>query len=291
MSQVCVYILSADPNSIRTSQAKSLFSNGLFIVNIVTMNTPDNLVTAPTQSHDDAVEAYRVSWCLNHARNNYSSNHVIVVKDTSVSNVDPNAIADIVSAVMSSKDWHLCYLCRWLDRCDLYTDKRPINGMTTLIAKTQSPHGVQAIMFSPEGRDVVLGHKQMKNQQSFVPISRPLGVQLNEAVASGWLDATCIVPNLIEYDITAARSAHDYKKLNECEVQVLPVQAGPTGSGLPGPAPVGATGATGAVGAPGNVQLQQTNGLSGWWFVLIVLIVLIILAAVVWGPKYKRHMF
>lgn len=291
MSQVCVYILSGDANSPRTAQAKSLFSNGLFIVNIVTMSTPNNLVTSPTQSHDDAIEAYRVSWCLNHARNQYPTNYVIVVKDTSVSNVDPDTIADIVSAAMSSNDWNLCYLCRWLDRCDLYTDKKPINGMTTLIAKTQSPHGVQAILFSPDGRDIVLGQKPMKNNQAFTPITRPLGVQLNEAITSGWIIATCVVPNLIEYDVTAARSAHDYKKLSECAVQITSgsndPRVGPGGEPVAHSAPSGPIGPTGPTGA----NMQQTSGLSGWWFVIIVIIVLLILAAVVWGPKYKSHLW
>jgi hypothetical protein len=279
MSQVCVYILSADANSPRATQAKSLFSNGLFIVNIVTMSTPNNLVTSPKQGHDDAVEAYRVSWCLNHARNQYPTNYVIVAKDTSVSNADPDTIADIVSAATNSKDWNLCYLCKWLDRCDLYADKKPIEGMTTLIAKTQSPHGVQAIMFSPDGRDIILGQKPMKNNQAFTPITQPLGIQLNEAITSGWIDATCIVPNLIEYDVTAARSAHDYQKLNECAVQVTPVQQNRGHSGVTGPV------------APGTTQLQQTGGISGWWFVLIVIIVLLILALVVWGPKYKGNLW
>jgi len=282
MSQVSVYILSPDANSYRTEQVKSLFNNNLFIVYIVTISPPNGIKETPTLNLMAALEAYRVSWCLKHAQNNHPENYVIVIKDTSVSNASPDRIADIISAATSSKDWQLCYLCRWLDRCDLYTEKKPITGMTTLIAKTQSPQGVQAIMFSPDGRDIILGTKSMKNGSTFTPITKPLGTQLNDAITNGWIDATCIVPNLIEFDATAAKTADDYKKLSEC---IVPPSE-PIG---PSPGVIIVPGSTGATGATGqnNKNLQEVRGLSGWWFILIIVIVLIIIALFMYNSKSK----
>lgn len=216
-----VYILSTDPESIRTTMVQSLFDHPMFRTNIVNITPP---AVIPTPTYDAKLEltpfneAFRVNWCLSNGQQRYPRSNLIVVKDTSVSNTDAGTIAEIVSAAITSGNWDLCYLCRWLDRCDLYTDKKPITGRTTLIAKTQSPQGVQAIMFSPIGRDRVLGTARLSNGDTFTPIRKPLGVQLNEVITSGALTATCIVPNLIEYDITASTRSSDYLKLNECEV-------------------------------------------------------------------------
>jgi len=254
MSQIPVYILSHDSNSPRANQVQSLFFHPLFLVNIVSISPPPGLQETPTLSLGDALEAYRISWCLNHAREKYPDKYVIIVKDTSVSSASADTIAEIISAAVTAKDWQVCYLCRWRDQCNLYSDKRPIEGTSSLLVKTKSPHGTQAIMFSPSGREIILGHAPMKNSQTFTPITKPFEVQLNEAIANDWIDATCIVPNLIEYDITAAKSPDDYLKTHDCVPPPTPVPEPPVM----------------------NRQYQQ-NGISLWWFLLLIIIVLVIL--------------
>lgn len=255
MNPISVYILSSDATSQRTSQVKSLFASGLFKVTITTISPPPGLQTNPSLSLGDALEAYRAQWCLDNARTQNPNGYVIIVKDTSVSNASPEDIANIVSSAISSTGWHVCYLCRWLDRCDLYTDKRPIAGTTTLIVKTQSPQGVQAILFSPSGRDIILGQQPLNNGQSFTPITKPLGTQLNQAITQGSLNATCVVPNLIEYDVTVSKDASDYAKLAECQYQGLPLSSSSTSTNL------------------------QQQGLSFGWFLLILLIIILLIGA------------
>lgn len=211
-------------------------------------NTTPNAASNTTSNaaSNQAVESYRYQWCLDNARRQYPDKYVLIVKDTSVSNSSPERIADIISSAIVAGGWDVFYLCRWQDRCDLYTDKRPISGMTTLLAKTVSPHGTQALLFSPHGRDVVLGRLPMSDNTTFNIGSKPLGNQLNNAIAKGSLSAQCAVPNLIEYDVTAAKSASDYRKLAECALTGL------------------------------KSNLQQTSNASWIWVIIIILIVLLI---------------
>ena len=83
------------------------------------------------------------------------------------------------------------------------------------VVKTQSPHGVQALLFTPGGRDVILGAKPMKNGD-FFKARESLSKSLNVHIVKGDLDAFCVVPNLIAYDISLALEDRDYLKVNEC---------------------------------------------------------------------------
>lgn len=248
-SPVVVYILTSDAESQRTNKVRSLFDNGLFIVRISTISPPKNGSSSKSQ-----LEAYRYQWCLENARQQYPDKHVLIVKDTSVSNSSPERIADIVSSALVAGGWDVFYLCRWLDRCNLYSEKRPISGMTTLLAKTVSPHGTQALLFSPRGRDIVLGKETMSNGEKFSLQGKSLGSQLNDAIAKGHISAQCTVPNLIEYDVTTAKSSDDYHKLSECDTTI------------------------------GKSHLQQNSGF-GWIWLIIVLVIVVL---IVWFVSRRR---
>lgn len=257
-SQVAVYLLASDVNSTRTTKLSSLFSNPLFSLNVIAISPPSNMTPEKNMSVKDLIESYRIQWCLKDAKNRYPKNHVIVAKDSSISDASPNRIADVVSAATNNGQWDVCYLSKWMDRCDLYSNKKPINGTMTTLTKTVSPHGLQAIILSPKGREVILGNQPMKNGEMFDLLEAPLSQNLNEKIVSGNLEATATVPNLLTYDITFANKSSDYLKTHECLVSDdESTESTETNNS-------------------GEKNLQQTSGSSWFWFLLIIIILILL---------------
>ena len=225
---VLVYILSDEIDSPNIQNVRNIFSHHYFSVSVLNV-VPESLTESKTNNKIDKAladmtpetreyltEKHRVQVALKSAKNNHPNEYVIITKDTSITTASPETIYDLIKTLKHSGDYHLAYLCKWLDRCDLYIDKKPIENSSAIIAKTQSPHGIQSIMFSPLGRDVVLGFKPMKNNIKFKPTNN-LGNSLNTEILNANLDATCIVPNLINFNPTLATKYDDYKKSTECD--------------------------------------------------------------------------
>lgn len=249
--QVAVYLLVTDMTSPRTERVMSLFSNPLFTLGVANVSQPDLLQIPDGLSPEDALSNYRILWCLDDASKNHPDSYVIVVKDTSTSEASPDRVADIVTAATSSGDWDVCYLSKWHDRCDLYSHKHPINGTSTTIAKTSSPHGLQAVIFSPAGRDMVLGRHPLRDGSTF-PQNQRIASALHDAILQGKIEATCTVPNLISFDPLAATKSSDYIKTQECEIP--------------------------PVNEEGKNSLQQTTTSYSWlWWILLVVAILVIL--------------
>jgi hypothetical protein len=290
-----VYILAQDPESERTAAVERLFDNELFMVNVVNIAVPKEqkiVRFGPALTTAQTIEAYRVLWCLTDAKKRYPDCPVAVVKDTSVSNVDANTLANIVKVTLQQADWDLCYLCKWHDRCDLYTNKKAIDGRSTVIAKSQSPHGVQAILFSLKGRDAILRVRPMKNETSFPEVlNRPIGVIFNDAIVSGLLDAIAVVPNLIEFDVNAAKNNADFMKLSECRT-VPTVGAPPAGAPPAGPrygsGPDNITSTmlvNGIVTGGKNLAAELTvvNDSYSWVFWILIILAIIVVIAIGWS--------
>lgn len=247
--QVEVYLLASEPSSAQTARVSNLFSSPLFSVNVMVISRPANLDANSKISEADQIENYRILWCLNDARSRHPDSYVLIIKDTSVSDASPERIADVVSgAIKSGRDdpWDVFYLSKWMDRCDLYGDMKPINGTMTSIAKSKSPKGLQAVVFSPAGRDSVLNASNL--------LDKALSDKVRDAVVNGNLKAIVAVPNLIRYDINAAKTGSDYEKVNECAIVPVPS----SGNGK---------------------QLQEvtTTNSNGLWLLLLLIIILIVI--------------
>lgn len=248
--EVIVYLLTANAESPRTQHVKSLFDHPNFRVDVVTVDDPQDLVVAPGLSREQALEYRRISWCLDDARSSYVNNPIIIVKDTTVSHSSPETIAEIVTTALSSSGWDVCFLCKWLDRCDLYTEKLAIPGKTTIIAKTQAPQGTQALLLTPRGRDLLDALIKANGQSG-----KTLSLNIQEQILSGRISAICIVPNLLEYDITAATSNFDYLKAHECQDPLSIVQVG--GSTL--------------------TSTNSSSSSSSWLWIIVVVVLLLLL--------------
>lgn len=240
MSDVIVYILTNDLESARVDKVKALFTNSLFTVNVVNIAPPVNLTT------EEAQEQFQVSWILKNAKQQYPDNYVLIIKDSSISNLDSDSLANAIQDAISLPGWDVYYLCKWMDNCSLYNETIPIPGGSSMFYKANSPHGAQAILYSPHGRDVVIGDAPMKNGQTF-KANGSFSSALNKAVAQGNINAIVSNPNLIDFDISA--NPRQGYKLNQC--------GGPNGNG-----------------SNGN---GMASGISIWLFIIII-VALILLA-------------
>lgn len=182
--------------------------------------------------------------------------HVIVIKDNSVTN---GSAATINSSVQNtlSHTFDICYLCKWNDKCQLYTSVDKTSTATPALVNTKSPNGIQAMIFSPNGRDVVLGVKNMANGKPLMT-DIPINNRLNQEIYNGNIKATCLVPNLFEFDIILnAEHNSDYAKLSQC------LNVG--------------------VGNP-----EPSSGGNLLWFILIVVVVILVawaILALTWRKK------
>lgn len=153
---------------------------------------------------------------LRTAKKNDPKAHCLIVKDNTVTAIDGNTLKDIISRVTRYK-FDFCYLANWGDYCQLHVKlekKDPKTGIS--IVKTQHPMGNQCIIFSPSGRDVILGDK-MANGMSVNLNGASLCSGLTEEVYNGNLSAITTIPPVFQYDISLnAIRNNDYDKMNFC---------------------------------------------------------------------------
>jgi len=240
-----------------------LFNHPVFMTYVVKIDLPEDWRQRyPRLSRENAEELHQYRWCLADAKRRMPNDYVLVIKDNSITNVTSQNVAELIVAACQHKTWQLCYLSKWLDRCDLYKDKISLLGSTTFLVKTRSPHGCQAILFSPEGRDIVLKEKKMKNGQDF-NVTTSLSASLNQAIDRGYIDATCFIPNLISFDLTSIQQSNDYYKCQECRQPdtASNVKRNPVTQGEE-KAPV--------------TQTNNGNGISIWLCVLFVFILILL---------------
>jgi hypothetical protein len=242
-SPVIVYILTADEKSDRVAKVCKSFINPLFQIKVVTLDNPNNQIN---------LDQYRVNYILNDAQKNHPSNYLIVVKDTSMTLATSDAVSDFVSfAINEARDWDLCYLCEWMDRCDQLKNVKQNPDGGAALAQTQSPHGLQTLMISPTARDMLLGTKPYRTQ---VPktLGTELSTKLNQLVMAGCLKADCALPNIFVFDPSLAEDDKDRAKANQCLI-------------------------------PGTASYQQTTTTTtttSWWWIFIIAVIIIALLIV-----------
>jgi len=216
--KVVVYVIHDEHHEDRRSKIRNIFKKRDFHVLFPEIPYKDVDMEVDGKRYElyERHEAYQVGWCLADAKENYSKNPVLVIKDSSLCAADRDTVSDVIhSSLSNSESFHVCYLCKWNDKCQLHSRRKKIKGTMSSLVKTQSPHGIQALLFTPDGRDVILGVKPMKNGE-FFKARESLGKSLNVHIVKGNLDAFCVVPNLIAYDIGLALDDRDYLKANEC---------------------------------------------------------------------------
>lgn len=221
---VFVYLLSGDPDSERVDKLSRAFDHPLFDLKIVNISYPYDDEEYGDDYDKRAAEMYRFRWCLKHSQERDPNAYVLVIKDTSVSHVSSDQLANIVNVACTKNgktpqdSWHLFYLCKWNDRCDMYDNKSGPSVDGTQMVRSYSPHGLQSIIFSPYGRDVIVGKKNLLNGDKFTyHRGDSLGATLNKCILDKQINAFTTTTNVFNYDPVVAENTGDLFKLNSCD--------------------------------------------------------------------------
>lgn len=158
--------------------------------------------------------------------------YLILCKNTSTSNASSLTIMKMIKEIINNFDnnpWDIVYLCKWLDRCDMYSDRHDFSDSNSKLVRTYSPYGTQCLLISPEGQDKLLelypSLKSKKKDNTSIEedsdihiehVDATLGIALNQAINDGKLVAMTVSPNLINFDPTKASKSVDYRKTIEC---------------------------------------------------------------------------
>lgn len=261
--RIPVYILSADPYSDNTDKVRQLFLHSIFPAHKIYVENPENIVNA----NDKDLEKARIMEVLRSVKDNYDDNYFIIIKDNSVSVATPEKIANVVRKAIKVGGWDIFYLSDWQDDCSQFTP----NNMTDLgdlaMAKTKYAQGLQAVLISPDGRRMLMGEKPMRNGK-VIQYNDSISNTLSNAALSGGINAATVVPNLINYDITKAKSAADYLKAQQCA----------TPANLVNNKPITSYAANNLTGSNNNVW---------WWIAGLIILILIIWAIWYYVKKSK----
>ena len=276
---VLVIILQCETKSCdqNITNLKWVFSDPYFIVQVCEVEPPPTILPSSTLTQQQYLENYYMRKSLNYAAEGpinpstleplywWTQLPVIIVKDSSVSNITPVGKTDIKHinpsdnviggmrdrikvSLNSAKQADLFFLCKWSDACNKYVDIVSSIDHGSSLKWSFQPTATQAIMYTPSTRDFV--------QNSLVTATVPLSTLLNTNIANGSLLATVFVPNIIDFDISLATANSDYAKLNEC----APVVTSTT---------------------------STTNSAAFVWFVAITACIFLIAWALIQlGPKY-----
>lgn len=150
---------------------------------------------------------------------------VLVVKDSSVTALGPAEMERLIYEAMNAASADLYYLGRWGDRCQQHQDVTVDTGgggSGPKLRWTFAPRGIQAVIFTPEARDIVLRHRPFPDGQYFSGFDTEAAI--SQAVEAGKFRAVCYTPSLVQFDGTLARSDQDFERLCECAAVTAPSQ-------------------------------------------------------------------
>lgn len=228
MTTVNVYIISLlkpdEPNGISAQSKRlyELFASPIFQTTIVKLDqAPNNIkLDYPGFGADAKNELYRFILSLRDGAK--TNNPVLYITDTSITDADAATIEAIVTSLLTN-EWDICYLSKWLDSCDLYTEKKQINQNGTVLVNAVNPHGIQAIMMRPDrfAVDVATGEVSLKDGTK-VQFENSLSQTLQKLITNKKILATTVSPNLFSVDPSTIQKKEDWVKLNECRDPRVP---------------------------------------------------------------------
>lgn len=212
---VVVYVIQDELDQDRTQDVSKYFPSDKYIIIIPNIHYNKDKTSNDFEAH---FEGYQVGWCLLDAKENYPKHSTIIIKDTSITNSSQKIIDRIINYYHNHyEEYDIGYLSKWEDKCHLHAEKQSIEGTNSYSAKTSSPYGLQSIIVTPNGRELLIGSKPMKNGKYFRP-EESLSLSLNRSIHDGNIDALCVVPNLFSFDLRFATQNNDFLKTNECQI-------------------------------------------------------------------------
>jgi hypothetical protein len=223
MTTVNVYIISTgkpDQMGGISPQAKrlyELFASPIFQTTILKLDTaPKNIKTDyPGFDQNSSNELYRFILSLKDGINQSNKEPILFITDTSVTNADASVVESIVTSLLTNK-WDICYLSKWLDSCDLYSNKRLINNNGTILVDAVNPHGIQALLIRPDNFSVNPANGEVSWKGSKIDFEKDISTTFQKLISNKSIVAATVTPNLFNVDPSTITNPSDYVKLNEC---------------------------------------------------------------------------
>lgn len=215
-NKVHVFVLiHGAPHKSHVSHLNSLFNDRIFDV---------HLKTACTTTHEE-----RILNCLKESWRKDPEAYCLVLTDRVLSICNDKVVAETIKKCVSIHDFDLAYLFKYNDRCQMHSELA--NYGTISIVNSHSPNGLEAILYSPSGRDMILGKRSLKNKKLF-SCKKGLESLLRKNIYDGNLRCIATTPNLFQYDIlNNSLSYKEYHYRNECiPLQLTPKAASVSGS-------------------------------------------------------------
>lgn len=229
-AKVLVIILQCETKACDSNirNLKWLFSDPYFIVQICSVDVPDDIPINKNLPYLQYVQNYRMRKALVYAAEGpYISNKTqgwwknipcIIIKDSSVSTLSfygDNSTSLVMKkriqmAISKGEKADLFFLCKWNDACSKYINVTEPTDETHdgSLKWSMQPTATQAIMYTPSSRDYV--------KETLTTTEIPLGELLNHHISIAKLSAIVFLPNIIDFDADLSTSDDDYVKLNEC---------------------------------------------------------------------------
>jgi len=253
MVKINVYILTDGKHDKQLKHLRDVFSGEIF--NVEDIVTTPEIDLSETGKHSGENQ---IKQCLERSYRSHPGRPVITIKDDSITNMSNRRLEDLMKYIERKEaDYNLFYLCRWEDECQKMIDIKYIPFVDVQISRTYSPRGTQAIYFSREGRDILLGKAAMRNKK-FFHSSKDFNKSLSNEIYQGNIISYCTVNNIFNYDISRAVSNSDFNKTSLCKEM------------------------KGGNGKNGNEdEPVSTNNLGYLWFILVIILAVIITFAIV----------
>ena len=177
---------------------------------------PSDLYVSPDMNgREDAEQAHMWQKTLEQSKTMYPKSPVLIVSSNITTNLESTQIENMIKTALCYCADDLIYLSDYMDDCNLFEDAIRI-GPATVLLKTYAPNGLDAILFSCNGRDIVLGEKVMKNGRPFTPIFKPLSDQMKECIANSDISARLCFPTIFNYDIGDDNKSSNVLRANVC---------------------------------------------------------------------------
>jgi hypothetical protein len=127
--------------------------------------------------------------------------NLIICRDSSISTMNSEELYKVVSYIIDNECFDVLYLANWLDYSDKQCNRRVLTSTGLTLVDTYNPHGLQCLMFSPSGQQI------LKNMD-LVNVSD----ELNHAVRRCRMKALTFQPCPISFDINQAVISLDIVK-------------------------------------------------------------------------------
>lgn len=189
--------------------------------------------------------------CLEITRD--SDNPMLIIGSDSITRISKFDLTALMSYIMGhDKCYDMFYLCRWKDDCKKLTNITSIDVLGIDIARTYSPGGIQAVYISVEGRNILLGLKEMTDSKLFKIENDSMEGSLLKNLKNGNILAKCTLNNIFDYDLAIASNNLDFNKTSLCK-RIKAKQKKSSGS----------------------------NNLNYFWFILVIIIVILVTFAII----------